>query len=113
MSLSEDKAIFDLNVKGENTGKKYSGKFVMKLFLTLKDRQAVSVRYSSMNAGNTEDYEMMGINKVLAEFLVQVVEGPDWFTEEKCVELEDFSPLNKIREELEKAQQEYSDKIEK
>lgn len=113
MALVDDKAVFNVEVKGESTGKVYKGKFVMKLFLSLKERNQVAVKYSVINAGNTEDFEMMGINKLLAEYLQQVEEGPDWFSEEKALDLEDFSPLNKIKEELEKAQKEYSDKINK
>lgn len=113
MALHNDKAVFEINVKGESTGKEYSGKFVMKLFLSLRDRNAASVKYSKVNQGNTEDFEMMGINKMIAEYSVQAEEAPEWFSNDAVLDLMDFSPLVQIKEELEKAQKEYSDKMNK
>jgi hypothetical protein len=113
VALNNDKAVFEVNVKGEGTGKVYSGKFVMKLFLSLKDRNAAAVKYSKLNQGNTEDFEMMGINKMLAEYSIQAEDSPSWFANDAVMDLEDFSPLVKIKEELEQAQKEYADKMNK
>lgn len=113
MPLVNDKAVFEVNVKGENTGKTYSGKFVMKLFLSLKDRSKAAVEFSKLNEGNTQDTEMTFVNRMLSEFALQCEEAPEWFKDGKLLDLEDFSPLVTIRDELEKSQREYSDKINK
>lgn len=113
MPLVNDKAVFELSSKGESTGRVYSGKFVMKLFLSLRDRSAAAVEFSKLNEGNTQDQEVAFLNRMLSEFSLQAEESPEWFRDRKVLDIEDFSPLLAIKEELEKSQREYSDKINK
>lgn len=113
MALVNDKAVFDVSVKGEGTGKTYSGKFVMKLFLSLKDRSKAAVEFSKLNDGNTQDDEMKFLNKMISEYNLLAEESPEWFANGKVLDLEDFSPLLAIKDELEKCLTEYSAKIDK
>jgi|GEM_PF-2827533 len=113
MALVNDRAVFDISVKGENTGKVYAGKFVMKLFLSLKDRSKAAVEFSKLNEGNTQDEEMTYLNKIISEYQLLAEESPEWFSKGKILDLEDFSPLVSLKEELEKCLTEYSAKIDK
>ena len=111
MALVNDKAVFEISVKGEQTGKVYSGKFVMRLFLTLKQRGQVAVEYSKRDMGNDLDAGMSQLNRTICEFQAMLEDCPEWFKGEKAWELEDFQPIISIREELEAAQKEHSEKI--
>lgn len=113
MALVNDKAVFEVNVKGEETGKVYEGKFVMKLFLSLRERSKVAVEFSKVNEGNFEDQELAVINKMICEYLVQAEEAPEWFKDGKVFDMVDLSPIIAIKEQLTKCQSEYSDKINK
>jgi hypothetical protein len=111
MSLVNDRAIFEVNTKGEMTGKVYTGRFTMKLFLTLGQRSKVAVEYSKRDFGNDRDETTGAINKLICEFQALAEECPEWFKGEAAWDLVDYQPLIAIREGLEAAQKEYSNKI--
>jgi hypothetical protein len=113
MALVENKAVFEINSKGESTGKTYSGKFVMKLFLNLKERHQAAVEYSRRDLGNSLDGELSAIYKMICEFQAQSESSPEWFAGEKVWELVDFAPLIAVREKLDEAQKEYTEKLDK
>jgi hypothetical protein len=103
---------FDLNVKGENTGKVYNGKFVMRLFLSLKQRSALAVEYSRRDIGNEKDDVMSAIIKSICELQTHCEEAPEWFTKETVWDLVDLQPIISIREKLEETLAEHSKKLE-
>lgn len=111
MALVNDKAVFKISVKGEVTGKLYEGDFSMKLFLSLKERTKAAVLFSQVNSGNSGDQEITFLNRRVCEFLYLCEQAPEWFTVEKAFDIVDYSPLAAIYEEYDKAQKEYSDKI--
>lgn len=111
MALVSDKAVFEVNVKGENSGKVYSGKFVMRLFLTLGQRSKVAVEYSKRDLGNDRDEETSAITRLICEFQILADECPDWFKGDAPWDLVDYQPLLEIRKALEAAQTEHSEKI--
>jgi hypothetical protein len=113
MALVNDKVVFEINAKGETTGRVYTGSFTMKLFLSLKDRSRAAVEFSKVNSGNTEDQELANINKTVCEYLIMSETAPEWFQPSSAFDLQDFSPLVAIKDEIEKAQAEYSEKINK
>lgn len=113
MALTKDTAIFEISAKGENTGKVYDGKFVMRLFLQLKERARVAVEYSKRDFGNERDTEMSRITQLICEYQALATESPEWFQGEKVWELQDYSPLLQVKEKFEEALTEYSAKLDK
>lgn len=113
MPMVNGKAVFDVNVKGELTGKVYEGKFVVKLFPSLKERQQIAVEFSRRNLGNDSDFEMQQITKAVCELSILAEQAPEWFSKETAWELVDLSPIVAVREGLEGAQKEHMDALDK
>jgi hypothetical protein len=113
MPVVNGKAVFDVSVKGEFTGKVFEGQFVLKLFPTLKDRQQIAVEFSRRNLGNDYDYEMQQMTKAICELTVLCEKCPDWFLKETVWDLADLSPVVAVREGLETAQKEHMDALNK
>lgn len=113
MALANGKAVFDVNVKGELSGKVFEGKFVAKLFPSLKERQQIAVEFSKRNLGNDSDYETQQMTRAVCELIVLCEQSPEWFSKESVWELIDLSPIVAVREGLEAAQKEHMDALEK
>ena len=113
MALANGKAVFDVNVKGELSGKVFEGKFVVKLFPSLKERQQIAVEFSKRNLGNDSDYEMQQMTKAVCELTVLCEQSPEWFSKEVVWDLVDLSPIVAVREGLEVAQKEHMDALDK
>lgn len=112
MALVEGKVILDLNVKGEQTGKVYQGKFVMKLFLTLKQRNEIAVEFSKRDLGNNKDNLQSTINQLVCEMQARCEECPAWFKGEKAWDISDYTPIFEIKKELDNALGEHMKTIE-
>jgi hypothetical protein len=113
MPIINGKAVFEINVKGELTGKAYTDQFVFKLFPTLKDRQEIAVEFSRRNLGNDADYETQQITKAVCELVVLCEKGPEWFSRETVWDLIDLNPVVAVREGLEAAQKEHMELLDK
>lgn len=113
MALANGKAIFDVNVKGELTGKVFEGKFVVKLFPSLKERQQIAVEFSKRNLGNDSDFDTQQITKAICELTVLCEQSPAWFSKETVWDLVDLSPVVAVREGLESAQKEHMEALDK
>jgi hypothetical protein len=103
---------FDLNVKGESTGGVYAGHFVMRLFLSLKQRNALAVEYSRRDNGNDKDTVTSAITRSTCELQSHCEDCPAWFKGEAVWELMDIQPLVSIREILEEALKAHVEKME-
>jgi len=101
--LPNHKAAFDVTVKGENTGMVYTGKFVIRLFLSLKQRQSLAVEYSRRDIGNEKDAFMSSIVQSICELTHHCEETPDWFKPDRIWDLVDLQPIVAVREKLEEA----------
>jgi hypothetical protein len=112
MALVDGKVIVDLSVKGEMSGKLYAGKFVMKLFLTLKQRNEVAVEFSKRDMGNTKDNLQSTVNQLVAELQARCEECPPWFKGDKAWDLVDMSPIFEIKKELDNALDEHMKAVE-
>lgn len=113
MAIVNGKAVFEVNVKGELTGKVYDGKFVVKLFPSLKERQQIAVEFSKRNLGNDSDFEVQQITKAVCELSILSEQAPEWFAKETVWDLVDLSPIVAVREGLETAQKEHVDALDK
>ena len=113
MALVNGKAIFDINTKGELSGGTFEGKFVLKLFPSLKDRQNIAVEFSKRNLGNDSDFDTEQMTKAVCELIVLTEESPEWFKNGSVWELVDLSPIVAIKEGLEAAQKEHMELLNK
>lgn len=104
---------FDVNVKGENTGMAYTGRFVMKLFLTLKQRSALAVEYSKRDVGNEKDEIMSAVIRSVCELQAHCEEAPAWFKGDGVWDLVDIQPIVALREKLEEALEQYAKELDK
>jgi hypothetical protein len=107
MSLVGEKCVFKLSVKGENTRKTYKGDFVLKLFLTLRERSNVAVEVSKIDNGNLKDSMMTGLTQLVCELQALVEQSPEWFKSDTAWDLLDLQPILSIKEELDQAIAEY------
>ena len=112
MPLVDGKVIVDMDIKGEQTGKPYKGTFVMKLFLTLRQRNEVAVEFSKRDNGNSKDSLQTTINQLLCEFQARCEDCPSWFKGDKAWELVDMQPIFELRRELDNAYEEHMKSIE-
>jgi hypothetical protein len=101
--LPGNKISFDLSVKGESTGSTYAGHFVMRLFLSLKQRNQLAAEYSKRDNGNEKDEVTSAITRSTCELQAHCEECPAWFKGEAVWELVDIQPLVSLRETLEEA----------
>jgi len=113
MALVNGKAIFDVSAKGELSGKIFEGKFVLKLFPSLKDRQNIAVEFSKKNLGNDSDFDTEQMTKAVCELVVLSEQSPEWFTSNTVWDLVDLSPIVAVREGLEAAQKEHMESLNK
>jgi hypothetical protein len=107
MALVDGKVIVDMDIKGEMSGKSYTGKFVMKLFLTLKQRNEVAVEYSKRDMGNAKDPTQSTINMLICELQARCDECPAWFKGDKAWEMIDVQPILELKRELDNAYDEH------
>jgi|WetSurMetagenome_2_1015567.scaffolds.fasta_scaffold202434_2 hypothetical protein len=107
MSLVGETCVFELKVKGESTRKVYKGNFVMRLFLSLKERTQVAVEFSKRDKGNEKDPFQSGIVQMICELRNLADQAPDWFKSEDVWDAKDIQPFLTIREEHDKAVEEY------
>jgi len=105
--LVDNKVVVDLAIKGEMTGKLYEGKFVMRLFLTLKQRNEIAVEFSKRDIGNTKDQLQSTINQLICELQARCDESPTWFKGDKAWELVDMQPILELKKELDNALEEH------
>ena len=113
MPIVNGKAVFDVSVKGEFSGRVFEGGFVLKLFPTLKDRQQIAVEFSRRNLGNDSDFETQQITKAICELTTLCEKCPEWFLKEKIWDLVDLNPIVAVREGLEAAQNEHMEALDK
>lgn len=105
--LVDNKAVVELAVKGESTGKLYDGKFVMRLFLTLKQRNDIAVEFSKRDLGNTKDHLQSTVNQLVCELQARCDECPAWFKGDKAWDLMDIQPIIELKKELDNALEEH------
>lgn len=103
MQIVDDKVIVELDIKGEQTGKRYQGRFVMKLFLSLKQRNEVAVEFSKRDFGNTKDTLQTALNQVICELQSRCEDCPPWFKGEKIWDMLDMQPILELKKELDNA----------
>jgi hypothetical protein len=107
MSLVGETCVFDMKIKGESTRKVYKGSFVLRLFLSLRERTQVAVEFSRRDKGNEKDAIQSGITQMICEMKCLADQAPDWFKSEDVWDVKDFQPFLTIKEELDKAIEEY------
>jgi len=107
MSLVGETCVFELKVKGESTRKTYKGSFVMRLFLSLRDRTQVAIEFSKRDRGNDKDTFHSNIVQTICELKQLADQAPEWFKSEDVWDCKDIQPFLSIREELDKAIEEY------
>ena len=107
MSLVGENCVFSMKVKGEATRKVYKGDFVLRMFLSLRERTQVAVEFSKRDKGNEKDAFQSGITQMICELRCLAEQAPDWFKSEEVWDLKDIQPFLTIRDELDKAIEEY------
>jgi hypothetical protein len=112
MALVDGKVIVDLQVKGEQTGNLYQGKFVMRLFLSLKQRNEIAVEFSKRDFGNSKDQFQTTINQLVCELQARCEDSPPWFKGERVWELSDYTPIFELKKELDNALEEHMKSVE-
>jgi hypothetical protein len=112
MALVDGKVIVDLSIKGEQTGKLYQGKFVMKLFLTLRQRNEIAVEFSKRDFGNNKDTLQSTVNQLVCELQARCEDCPAWFKNEKAWDMSDYTPVFELKKELDNALDEHMKSVE-
>lgn len=112
MALVDGKVIVDLDIKGEQTGLPYKGRFVMKLFLSLKQRNEIAAEFSKRDYANTKDNLQSTVNQLVCELQARCEECPTWFKGEKVWDLSDYTPVFELKKELDNALEEHMKSVE-
>ncbi len=111
---SDNESVFNLNLEGETTKEKFTGKFTCKLRLSHRDSIAKDNYRRKLLNGEPDNAggRAASLAFIASELYVRITSSPNWFTEsDGGLDLVDDNVISKIYEECTKAEKEAFDKL--
>jgi len=99
----------EVDVQGDMTGERYTGKFCVKKYLTQEERGAQARSTDERNYGIVEDIGQKAFNSLLSQAEAHVVEATDapWWKKDpkgRVAGLLDDTPVNEIMKKVRELQ---------
>ena len=93
--LPKRERTFQFESVGNDTGRKYEGKFTVKTILKIREKHQLELEKTILQADTKSPTAgLRGISNVLAELRVRVVDGPEWWKQsEGGADLDDENVL--------------------
>ncbi len=113
MDLPNKELTFEFDHVGDDTGKKYDGRFTVKCVLTVGEKHAMALEKTRL-MGNyampTDD--LAGLAIILANLRAKIVDGPNWWTQSQGGALvEDESALVVLYRKVQEAEAKWKEQL--
>ena len=113
MELPSNESVFDIDVVGDTTFKKYDGQFTCRCVLTMGQKHAMELEKTRLlgnYANPTED--LVGIAIIFANLRAKVTDGPEfWKQSQGGTSIKDENVLVEIYNKILKAENEWREKV--
>jgi hypothetical protein len=113
--LPNKEKTFDFEHSGEDTGKKYDGRFTVLCSLTVGQKHALALEKTRLlgNYANPTD-DLAGLAIILANLRAKIIESPNWWQQSSGgSSLEDESVIVALYRKVQEAEFEWKEELKK
>jgi hypothetical protein len=113
MELPKNEAVFEVDVEGDTTMKKYTGQFTCRCVLSVGQRHAMELENSRLLGGHPNPTsELKGLAIIFANLRAKLIEGPEWWKQSLGgASISDENILIELYNKIEKAELEWRQKV--
>lgn len=80
MDLPKNEAVFDFDMTGSDTGRRYEGRFTVRCVLNMAQKHALELEKTRLMGNYASPTDgLAGIAVVLANLRVKIVDAPEWW----------------------------------
>jgi hypothetical protein len=113
MELPKNESVFDIQVEGDTTFKKYEGQFTVRCVLSMGQKHGMELEKTRLlgNHANPSE-ELLGLAIIFANLRAKVIDGPEWWKQSNGgVTIKDENVLVELYNQVEKAENEWRSKV--